>query len=142
MVSWFRQFCVRVSDLDATIKFYGVLGLECTSRTVITDDITEAVLENPERGGWLQLAHWKSVPKIDMGTAMWKLYVNTDDCRGLHARALDAGYTEQMAPMEPERWPVTISFLNDPDGYLIELLQRDEKPTGRTAGGSPRDQSV
>ena len=142
MVSWFRQFCIRVSDLDATIKFYGVLGLECTSRTVITDDITEAVLENPERGGWLQLAHWKSVPKIDMGTAMWKLYVYTDDCQGAYDRAMAAGYKSVTPPQRLERWPTTVAFIEDPDGYLIELLQRDEKPTGRTAGGSPRDQSV
>ena len=82
MVSWFRQFCIHVSDIDATIKFYETLGLECTSRTKITDDIDEAVIENPERGAWIQLAQNKTItPPIDMGTAMWKLYVYTDDCQ-------------------------------------------------------------
>ena len=53
-----------------------------------------------------------------------------------------AGYKSVTPPQRLERWPTTVAFIEDPDGYLIELLQRDEKPTGRTAGGSPRDQSV
>ena len=61
---------------------------------------------------------------IDMGTAMWKLYVNTDDCAGLHQAAVDAGYTSTMAPLRMDRWPVTIAFLADPDGYAVELVER------------------
>jgi lactoylglutathione lyase len=142
MVSWLRQFCIYVSDIEATIKFYETLGLECTSRTKITDDIDEAVVENPERGAWLQLAQNKQIkPPIDMGTAMWKLYVYTDDCQGAYDRAMKAGYKSVTPPQKTERWPVTIAFINDPDGYLIELVQRDEKPQGRNSGGSPRDQA-
>jgi lactoylglutathione lyase len=143
MAAWLRQFCIYVSDIDATIKFYETLGLEVTSRTVITDDIIEAVVENPERGAWLQLAQNKKIkPPIDMGTAMWKLYVYTDDCRGTYDRAIAAGYASETAPFSPERWPITMAFVKDPDGYLVELVQRDEKPTARNAGGSPRDQAV
>jgi lactoylglutathione lyase len=142
MVAWFRQFCIRVSDIDATIKFYEVLGLECTSRTVITDDIEEAVLENAERGGWIQLAQFKSIPKIEMGDAMWKLYVYTDDCKGMYDRAMQAGYKSVQEPKKFERWPNTIAFIEDPDGYLVELVQRDMRPTERNAGGSIRDQAL
>jgi lactoylglutathione lyase len=143
MVSWFRQFCIRVSDIEQTIRFYETLGLECTSRTKITDDIDEAVLENPERGAWLQLAQDRSIPlPIDMGTAMWKLYVYTDDCQGVYDKAMAAGYESVTAPERLERWPVVMAYIKDPDGYLVELLQRDERPTGRTAGGTPRDQSL
>ena len=55
---------------------------------------------------------------------MWKLYVHTDDCEGLHQAAVDAGYREMMQPMRLERWPTTISFLLDPDGYQVEVMQR------------------
>jgi lactoylglutathione lyase len=143
MAAWFRQFCIYVSDIEATIKFYETLGLECTSRTVITDDIKEAVLENPERGGWIQLAQNKQIKgPIDMGSAMWKLYVYTDDCQGAYDRAMAAGYESMSAPKTPERWPITLAFIKDPDGYVVELVQRDVKPTERNAGGTPRDQSV
>jgi lactoylglutathione lyase len=132
-----------VSDIDATIAFYETLGLECTSRTKITDDIDEAVLENPERGAWIQLAQDKTIATpIDMGTAMWKLYVYTDDCQGLYDRAMAAGYRSVTPPATSDRWPVTLAFVEDPDGYQVELVQRDQAPPGRNAGGTPRDQSV
>jgi lactoylglutathione lyase len=142
MTSWLRQFCFHVSDIEATIKFYELLGLECTSRTKITDDIDEAVIENPERGAWIQLAQNKTIKKIDMGTAMWKLYVYTDDCQALYDKAIAAGYESVTAPIKSDRWPTTIAFIKDPDGYLVEFVQRDVKPTERNAGGSPRDQSI
>jgi lactoylglutathione lyase len=31
-----------------------------------------------------------------------------------------------MAPMRLDRWPVTIAFVADPDGYQVELVQRHE----------------
>jgi lactoylglutathione lyase len=143
MTSWLRQFCIYVSDIDATIKFYETIGLEVTSRTVITEDIIEAVVENPEKGAWLQLAQNKQIkPPIDMGTAMWKLYVYTDDCQGMYDRAMAAGYKSMREPFSSDRWPVTMAFIYDPDNYIIELLQRDVTPTERNAGGSVRDQTL
>lgn len=143
MTSWFRQFCIYVTDIDATVQFYETLGLECTSRTVITDDITEAVIENPEKGAWIQLAQNRSHDgPIDMGSAIWKLYVYTDDCVGTYERAVAAGYESVTPPHSPGRWPVTMAFISDPDGYLIEIVQRDETPTERNAGGTPRDQTL
>ncbi len=58
--------------------------------------------------------------------SMWKLYVNTDDCAGLHAAVVDAGHPSIVAPMRLDRWPVTIAFVGDPDGYQVELVQRHE----------------
>jgi lactoylglutathione lyase len=122
--AWLNQYCIYVSDLDRTISFYEMLGLECTSRTDIPAH-KEAILENTTRGGKIQLAQQlENDAPIAMGTAMWKLYVNTDDCAELHQRAVDAGYTSTMEPMKLDRWPVTIAFLADPDGYQIELVER------------------
>ncbi|MBV1917852.1 MAG: VOC family protein [Sphingomonadaceae bacterium] len=143
MTSWLRQFCVHVSDMEESIRFWETVGLECTSRTKITGEIDEAVMENPERGAWIQLATNSTITApIDMGTAMWKLYLYTDDCQGVYDKAMAAGYRSHTAPSKLDRWPVTVAFILDPDGYLIEILQRDVAPTERTAGGSPRDQSI
>jgi lactoylglutathione lyase len=77
-----------------------------------------------------------------MGSAMWKLYVYTDDCHGVYDRAMAAGYKSVTPPATSDRWPVTLAFIEDPDGYQVELVQRDEVPTERNAGGTPRDQSL
>lgn len=122
---WLGQFCLNVTDLERTIEFYETLGLICTSRTDIPH-AREAIVEQPGRGSKLQLAQQRDQRgPIDMGS-MWKLYVNTDDCAGLHARAVDARHTSVLAPTRLDRWPVTIAFLADPDGYHVELVQRHE----------------
>ena len=35
---------------------------------------------------------------IDMGTAMWKLYVDTDDCQALYDKAIAAGCESVSEP--------------------------------------------
>ena len=128
--AWVGQYCIYVSDLAATTKFYETLGFSCTSQTDIPD-IKEAILENANgRGGKIQLAQkLNDASPIDMGTAMWKLYIHTDDCEGLHQTAVEAGYREVVAPMLLEQWDTTMSFVLDPDGYQVEIitLARDRK---------------
>ena len=128
--AWVGQYCIYVSDLARTIKFYETLGLTCTSQTDIPD-VKEAILENPNgRGGKIQLAQkLNDDSPIDMGTAMWKLYIHSDDCEAVHKTAVDAGYRELVAPMLLERWNTTMSFVVDPDGYQVEIitLARDRK---------------
>jgi catechol 2,3-dioxygenase-like lactoylglutathione lyase family enzyme len=122
---WLGQYCLNVTDLDATVAFYELLGLTCTSRTDI-DHAREAIVERPGVGGKLQLAQQLAAREpIRMGS-MWKLYVNTDDCAALHDAAVDGGHTSLVAPMRLDRWPVTIAFVADPDGYQVELVQRHE----------------
>lgn len=125
MANWLGQYCINVSDLERTVAFYEALGLECTSRTEIPNAY-EAIVENTSQGGKLQLAQQKDQRgPIEMGTAFWKLYVNTDDVGSAYRAALDAGATTISAPQRLERWPVTVAFVSDPDGYQIELVQRD-----------------
>jgi lactoylglutathione lyase len=60
---------------------------------------------------------------IDMGTAMWKLYVNTDDCAALFEKTVAAGCEVVSPPARLDRWPVTVAFVKDLDGYLLELIE-------------------
>jgi catechol 2,3-dioxygenase-like lactoylglutathione lyase family enzyme len=125
VANWLGQYCINVTDLERTVAFYEALGLECTSRTEIPNAF-EAILENTSKGGKLQLAQQKDQSgPIDMGNAFWKLYVNTDDVESTYRAALDAGATTVMEPQRLDRWPVTIAFVADPDGYQVELVQRD-----------------
>jgi len=120
---WLGQYCLNVTDIDATLAFYETLGLTCTSRTEIPH-ASEAILEQPGKGGKLQLAQQKDQDgPIRMGS-MWKLYVNTDDCEALHQAAIGAGHPSILAPMFLDRWNTTIAFVGDPDGYQVELVQR------------------
>ena len=41
-------------------------------------------------------------------------------------RAIDAGCESVMKPEKLERWPVTVAFVKDFDGYLIEFVEHHE----------------
>jgi lactoylglutathione lyase len=120
---WLGQYCVNVADLDATVAFYEALGLTCTSRTEI-DNAFEAILETPGKGSKMQLAQQKGGPAIDRGQALWKLYVNTDDCEALYEIALTNGAEPLAKPERLDRWPVTIAFFADPNGHVVEIVER------------------
>ncbi|MFZ1489977.1 MAG: VOC family protein [Ilumatobacteraceae bacterium] len=121
------QICINVSDLERAVSFWeGVCGIPVQSRTDIPG-VREAVLQAPEGGSRLQLAqHLDQTGPVDMGTAMWKLYVNTSDCQALYDRAVEAGCEAVRPPERLDRWPVTVAFVNDFDGYLIELIEYHE----------------
>jgi lactoylglutathione lyase len=127
MVSILSQYCINVSDIDRAIEFWeGVVGIPVHSRTEIPT-AREAVLQSPAGGSRMQLAQQlDQTGPIDMGTAMWKLYVNTNDCAALFDKAMAAGCESVAAPSRLDRWPVTVAFVKNFDGYLIEFVEYHE----------------
>ena len=123
---WLGQYCLNVTDIEATIAFYELLGLTCTSRTEIPH-AHEAIVEQP--GPRREAA---ARPAGRPGRA---------DPHGLDVEALrqhrrlrracttppsPPGTRRWSPPMRLDRWPVTIAFVGDPDGYQVELVQRHE----------------
>lgn len=139
------QFCINVTDLERSIEFWrDVCGIPLRSRTEIPI-AREAVLQADEGGSRIQLAqHLDQDGPIEMGGALWKLYLYTDDCVALYERCLAAGCESVTPPQRLDRWPVTVAFIRDYDGYLIELIENhegtppgvpDPGSTNRRAGG-------
>jgi len=127
MAATVGQYCINVTDLERSARFYeDIIGLKVQSRTQIPN-VNQVVLAADVGGGRLQLAQWldRSDP-IDHGTALWKIYMNVDDCVAVHDRAVAAGFTSTMEPKKLDRWPVTVGFILDPDGYGIELIQQHD----------------
>jgi lactoylglutathione lyase len=121
------QYCINVRDLDRSVAFWeGVVGIPVQSRTEIPG-AKEVVLQAEVGGSRIQLAqHDDNDAPIDMGTAVWKLYVDTDDCQAVYDKAIAAGCESVTPPQQLDRWPVTVAFIKDPDGYLIEFVQNHE----------------
>jgi lactoylglutathione lyase len=133
--SWLGQYCLNVTDLERSVAFYTTLGLTCSSRTEI-EQAWEAIVENPAGGSKLQLAQQKEQSgPFELGTAFWKLYVNTRDIATVFERAVAHGASVDTPPARLERWPVTVGFVRDPDGYLVELVERDPWPEDAPANG-------
>ena len=61
--------------------------------------------------------------------------MNTQDIAATFEAATAAGATVESPPERLDRWPVTIAFVQDPDGYLVELVERDPWPDTDPADG-------
>lgn len=127
MTQILAQYCINVEDMDRALGFWvDVCELELQHRTEIPG-AHEAVIQSPHGGSRLQLAqHLDNEGPINMGTAMWKIYINTSDCKRLYQRAIDAGCESVMEPTDLDRWPVVVAFVKDFDGYLIEFVEHKE----------------
>ena len=94
------QYCINVTDLEKSVEFYEkTLGLTITHR-IEEKEFREVVLAG-ESGNRIQLAWQRNQDgPIVHGNGFWKLYLQTDDCKGLYQRCIDAG---AESVMEPER---------------------------------------
>lgn len=93
------QYCINVTDLERSVRFYeDIVGLKVQTRTQISN-VDEVVLAADVGGGRLQLAqHLDRTGQIDHGDALWKIYMNVDDCAEVHQRALDAVSSQPWPP--------------------------------------------
>jgi lactoylglutathione lyase len=44
----------------------------------------------------------------------------------VYDKAVAFGCESVMEPQQLDRWPVTVAFVKDPDGYLVEFVQNHE----------------
>ncbi len=133
------QYCINVSDLARSVDFYeNAIGLTVTHR-IEEKEFREVVLGG-ESGNRIQLA-WQRDQKgpIVHGNGFWKLYLQTDDCRGLYQRCIDWGAESVTEPVQLEEWPVIAAFVKDPDGYLVEILETFGEATEVSGSMAPKD---
>lgn len=125
MRSSLDQCCINVRDLARAERFYTEgLGMVVTHRIEIPG-VSEVVLQG-SCGNRLQLAHHHGYDQpIQHGNGFWKLYLGTDDCSALHARAVAAGAEDVSAPQHLAQWNVRVAFVRDPDGYLLEIVESE-----------------
>ena len=115
---------IHVSDLERSERFYvDVLGLEVLNR-VETPTVREVFLGSSAGGSQLALAEQRDGRPVEAGGGMWKVYLATDDAVGLHERAVAAGARPEGEPRHLEQFKVTIAFVRDPDGHLLEFGQQ------------------
>ena len=137
---------LRVGDLERSLAFYtGPLGMKLLrKRDFPGGRFTLAFVGYGDEADHtvLELTHNWDTKSYEIGGGYGHVALGVPDIRATCAKLREQGVKITREPGPMQHGTTVIAFIEDPDGYLIELLQRDEKPTGRTAGGSPRDQSV
>jgi lactoylglutathione lyase len=113
---------VWVSDLERAERFYvDALGLEVTAR-VDTAEVQEVIVGGGG-GSELMLARRRDGTHVATADGIWKVFVHTDDADAAYERAVRAGAEAAGAPTHLEQFNITLAFVKDPDGHLVELGQ-------------------
>jgi lactoylglutathione lyase len=121
---------LRVGDLQRSIKFYTeVLGmklLRTTDRPEQKYSLAFVGYEAEERSAVLELTYNYGVERYDLGSAFGHIAVEVPDV----AKACD-GVRRQGGKVTREPGPVkggtsVIAFVEDPDGYKIEFIERKQ----------------
>lgn len=120
---------IRVGDLDKSIAFYsGLLGMTLLRKQEYPEgEYTLAYLgyEDEDKGAVIELTYNWGKTSYELGTAFGHLALAADDiyatCQALAAQGVNI--TRAPGPMKDDA-SIVIAFVEDPDGYKIELIQR------------------
>ena len=119
---------LRVGDLDRSVKFYTELfGMkELRRRDVPEGKFTLCFLGYGEEATHtvLELTYNYGVEKYDIGTAYGHMAIAVPDVRAQCEKLRAAGTRITREPGPLAFAPTVIAFVEDPDGYKIELIQR------------------
>ena len=97
--------------------------MERTFRYPPEGKLLEVGLARPGQSGFsVILAHFNDEPIADATSTYGRLVISTKDAQALAARASERGSTLRNVGTPGPTNPVII-FLDDPDGYQIELYQ-------------------
>ncbi|MEV5612707.1 VOC family protein [Streptomyces sp. NPDC052225] len=127
----------RVTDLDRSLAFYGALGYAELGRVETGDGTRLALLKFPEEpAASLELVHRPGAGPVDVGSGFDHLAIQVDQL-ALTLKTLTASGLSPEPIQHPggPHGPAT-SWLTDPDGYRIELVQW---PPGHAEGITAAD---
>ncbi|GLT83292.1 hypothetical protein SLE2022_015890 [Rubroshorea leprosula] len=122
----------RVGDLDRTIKFY----TECFGMKLLRKrDIPEEKYSNaflgfgPEETNFVvELTYNYGVTSYDIGTGFGHFAIATPDVYKMAEDIRAKGGTITREPGPVKGGSTVIAFVKDPDGYIFELIQRENTP--------------
>ena len=123
--------CVRVVDIDASIRFYEALGFEKRGKLQFKTAYN-IYMGLPGDGDTLELTvnEGRTEP-YDLGDGYNHIAITVDDIHAVLADLAQLGVEPEKPPFHPggrDDLPL-IAFVADPDGYRIELIDGGEFKT-------------
>ena len=119
---------LRVGNLERSIDFYtNVVGMHLLRRQDYPEGrFTLAFVGycDESEGAAIELTHNWDTPSYDLGNAFGHIALAVDDAYAACARIKAQGgkVTREAGPMK--HGTTVIAFVEDPDGYKIELIQK------------------
>jgi lactoylglutathione lyase len=117
---------IRVGDLERSIGFYTeVLGMKLLSRKDYPDGkFTLAFVGFGDGDAEIELTYNYGVDRYEHGTGFGHIAIEVDDAYATceEVRRRGGRVTREAGPMK--HGSTVIAFVEDPDGYKIEFIQK------------------
>ena len=117
---------IRVGNLEKSIKFYtGILGMKLLRRKDYPDGkFTLAFVGygDEKNNSAIELTHNWDTDAYDIGNGFGHLAIEVDDVYEAAGKIRDQGGKIIREPGPMNAGTTIIAFVEDPDGYQIELL--------------------
>jgi lactoylglutathione lyase len=119
---------LRVGDMQRSVDFYTkVLGmkiLRTTDRPEQKYSLAFVGYDDEERSAVLELTYNYGVERYELGTAFGHIAIGVPDVKGACDRVRKAGGKVTREPGPVKGGTSVIAFVEDPDGYKIEFIER------------------
>jgi lactoylglutathione lyase len=119
---------LRVGDLQRSVKFYTeVLGmklLRTTDRPEQKYSLAFVGYDGEDRSAVLELTYNYGVERYDLGSAFGHVAVEVPDVKKACERVKSQGGKVTREPGPVKGGTSVIAFVEDPDGYKIEFIER------------------
>ena len=118
--------CYRIGDIDRSVSFYEKLGFQEVGRFPIRDEAINVFMGLPDDGARLELTYNHGVDSYELGTGYNHIALTVDDINGTLERLAGQGIEPEKPPYQVRAGGSFIAFVRDPDGYRIELIEKNK----------------
>ncbi len=118
--------CYRILDIERSVAFYEKLGLVEMRRLPIGDEAINVFMGFEDDGPRLELTYnFDQEEPYEIGTGYGHIAFTVADMDDTLSRLAEGGITPERPPYTVREGGSKLCFVRDPDGYRIELIERD-----------------
>jgi lactoylglutathione lyase len=115
---------MRVNDLERTVKFYEqALDLKVARRSVSPRGAQIVFLATPNSDEEIEICQLPNSPSVQVQPDLIHLAFEVEDLKAFTARLEKKGFKLSDGPT-PTGSGSVIAFIDAPEGYEVELIQR------------------
>jgi lactoylglutathione lyase len=119
---------LRVGDMQRSVKFYtellGMKVLRTTDRPEQKYSLTFVGYDTEERSAVIELTYNYGVSKYELGGAYGHIALEMPDIKSMCEKVRSGGGKVTREPGPVKGGTTNIAFVEDPDGYKIEFIER------------------
>ena len=127
MATFLHTMC-RITDPERSRSFYEALGFRFSNEMDIVRngerEATNYFFSIGDQENVLELTFNHDGRAYEMGTGYGHIAIGVDDLEGTLARLAEQGIEPERPPYQVSEGGSFICFVQDPDGYRIELIGR------------------